>query len=235
MYNSLLYLPFGSTVNDYFPFFCPPFQTSFYQELRWCLSKDLFPEIPLLIHELLLKRKDEDTSVGLAGNQVASDSSSGSALSTPPPFHKKVSIQHNPVHNNSEFYGSLWRTGHWMHFTTLPEIQMYYTVFCSPASYSTPGTREYLTSKFLCLEPWHRSWFPFHKPCNYLRSKLWNSWMTSKLYNYARESSAWAVHSGPPHSHHLPAALTRQHWECCHGSCWNWCCPLWVQWSKKEH
>lgn len=82
------------------------------------LSKDLFPEIPLLIHELLLKLKDEDTSVGLAGNQVASDSSSSSALSTPPPLHKKVSIQHNPVCNNSEFYGSLWRTLNAFHHTT---------------------------------------------------------------------------------------------------------------------
>lgn len=90
-------------------FFCPPFQTSFYQELRWCLSKDLFPEIPLLIHELLLKLKDEDTSVGLAGNQVASDSSSGSALSTPPPFHKKKFqfsiIQFITTVNSMDLYG----------------------------------------------------------------------------------------------------------------------------------
>lgn len=28
-----------------------------------------------------------------------------------------------------------------MHFTILPEIRMYYTFFCSPASYSMPSVR----------------------------------------------------------------------------------------------
>lgn len=28
-----------------------------------------------------------------------------------------------------------------MHFTILPEVRMYYTFFCSPASYSMPSIR----------------------------------------------------------------------------------------------
>lgn len=54
-------------------FFCPPFQTNSYQELRWSLHKGLFPENPLLIHKLLFKLKDAGVSVRLAGNTVASD------------------------------------------------------------------------------------------------------------------------------------------------------------------
>lgn len=51
---------------------------------------DLFPENPLLIHELLVKLKDADVSVRLAGNQVASDESWRTASpTTPPPLHQR--------------------------------------------------------------------------------------------------------------------------------------------------
>lgn len=71
--------------------------------------KGLFPENPLLIHELLVKLKDTDVSVRLAGNQIASDESQGTAFSTPPTLHQTnpsaFSDQQNQVCNNSDFYG----------------------------------------------------------------------------------------------------------------------------------
>lgn len=76
---------------------------------------------------------------------------------------------------------------------------------------------------------------PSTSPVPFWEANFGISWMTSKLCSYAWESSAWAVHWGPPRCHHLPAAPTHQRWECCRGSCWNWCCPPWVQWSKREH
>lgn len=70
-------------------FFCPPFQTNSYQELIWSLHKGLFPENPLLTHELLFKLKDAGVSVRLAGNTVASAKSRGIAFATPSPhLHK---------------------------------------------------------------------------------------------------------------------------------------------------
>lgn len=144
----------------------------------------------------------------------------GSAFSTLPLLHKKdISDQHHQAFNNSELCGSWWRRGHWMHFTTLPAIHTYYAFFCSPASYSMPSIRVFEEQiplhGALARIPDTPSTSPITFP-----SQLWNSWIIAfKLYSYAWESSALAVHSVRLHSHHLPTAPKRQRWECCRGSC----------------
>lgn len=67
---------------------------------------------------------------------------------------------------------------------------------------------------------------------------FWHSRRTAqllKLCSYEWVSSGSAAHWEPLHCHRPPTILTHLHWECCHGSCWNWYCLLSARWSKREH